>query len=952
MILGPFLFLAPLALLGLIALPVIWWLLRATPPMPKEAELPSLRLLDGVNPRDETPARTPWWILLLRLCAAAFAMIGLAQPVYAPGAGTRQDDQGALLIVVDDGWQSGPRFSELVDAARSSLDTVDRDTPLHLMTTAPRALPFDPAERASRTEMSQRLAGLEPQAWAADHADALLRMEASGLKPGRILWATSGLGSGDTERFANALAALAPVSIYAATPRNAFAITGLTADAKGALATLARAIPNTETSIYVSALSRDGTAIATAEARFDEGELLGGARFDIPPTAMARADRFRIAGAQGASAIWLWDSDARRPRVSLVSEGEMSQPLLSDLHYVRRALAPFSLLDEGRLADVLTAEPDAIILTDIGQIPEVDADALTAWVEAGGTLIRFAGPRLAAQGDNLTPVPLRRASRALGGALAWDDPQSLAPFAQSSPFYGLPLPGDATVRQQVLASPVPDIDRKTWARLEDGSPLVTAAPLGTGTLILYHITAGPDWSDLPYSGVFVEMLRRSISAGRGQRIETKDGLYAPMLVLNGYGLLEAPSDIAAPLKGADFTGLTPSQAHPPGFYEGPAGTRALNTAEAYTPAPIAKWPASATLLGDAEARTFPLAGLLISIALVLIAIDLFVALGTAGRLPNPRRAARQRAASVLLLIGLAGLGLQTDALAQDIKPLSPEARALEAALTLRFGYVLTGDQETDKRVREGMSTLSLTVAQRTSVTPEEPHALDIETVDLELYPLIYFAVPEGAAPLSSAAIARLNAYIRTGGALVIDTRNGSSLGVESDFSGLKTLLEGLDAPALAPVPRDHVLTRSFYLLDGFAGRYANRRLWIEASTINPGERRGDGVSGLFVGDADWASAWAGDERGRALYSVDGGQRAREYALRFGINLVMHVLTGNYKEDQVHLPILLERLGEAPPPDTFPETPEEEPEQLVPDQNLRDIIDGLRNRPDQRSEPDE
>lgn len=926
MTLGPFLFLAPWALIGLIALPIIWWLLRATPPMPKEADLPSLRLLDGVEPREETPAQTPWWILLLRLTAAALAMIGLAQPIYAPGADTRETDQGALLIIVDDGWQSAQRFSELIDAARSSLDTVDRDTSLHLLTTAPRNLPVDPALRLSRQDMNQRLAGLDPQAWRVDHIAALERLEASGLKPGRILWASSGLETDGTAAFADALVALAPLSIYAAPPRSAFAITGLTADAKGALATLSRASTNTQATIYVSALSRDGTAIATAEAQFDEGSLSGGARFNVPPTALSRAERFRITGAQGASAVWLWDSAARRQRVSLVSEGESAQPLLSDLHYVRRALSPFSLINEGTLSDVLTAEPDAIVLTDIGQIPDEEATALTEWVEAGGALIRFAGPRLAAQGDNLTPVPLRRSSRALGGALAWDEPQNLAAYAQTSPFFGLPVPDNAQVNQQVLASPVPDIDRKTWARLEDGSPLVTAAPLGAGTLILYHVTAGPDWSDLPYSGVFVEMLRRSIAAGKGQRIDTEDGLYAPNLVLDGYGLLVPPSDLAAPLKVTDFAETAPSEIHPPGLYQGPAGTRALNVADNYTPVPVTDWPAAATLLGDAQARTFPFAGLMLGLALILIAIDLFVALGTAGRLPTSgkqgsgKQNAGKQTAAALLVIGLMGMVFPFEALAQPASELSAEDRAIEAALELHFGYVITGDADNDKRAREGMTTLSRVTAQRTSVAPKEPHGLDLETSPLELYPLIYFGVPEGAAPLSATAISRLNTYIRTGGALFIDTRNGSSLGVGSDFSSLKSLLEGLDAPALAPVPKTHVLARSFYLLDDFPGRYANRRLWIEASTITPGARRGDGVSGLFVGDADWASAWAGDERGRALYSVDGGNKGREFATRFGINLVMHVLTGNYKEDQVHLPILLERLGEAPPEDNSPQLP--------------------------------
>ena len=945
MTLGPFLFLAPWALVGLIALPIIWWLLRATPPMPKEADLPSLRLLDDIEEKEETPEQTPWWLLLLRLAAAALAMIGLAQPVYAPGADSREADRGALLLVIDNGWQSAPRFGELVTAARARLDTIDRDTPLHFMTTAPRTLSFDPAQRTSRRELIQRLNGLEPAAWAADHEDALKRLIDSGLNPGRILWLSSGMESGASSAFAEGLLELAPLSIFAARPRTPFAITALSADAKGALATVARANIEANGQAYVSALSRDGTAIATAEITFEDGQLIGGARFDVPPTALSRSARFRITGVQGAGAVWLWDSAARRQRVSLVSEGEHAQPLLSDLHYVRRALAPFSILSEGNLKDVIEGEPDAIVLTDIGQIPPAEAEALAIWVEGGGALIRFAGPRLAAQGDKLTPVPLRRSSRALGGALAWDEPQKLAPFSSNSPFVGLPIPGDITIRQQVLASPVPEIDRKTWASLEDGSPLVTAATLGAGSIILYHVTAGPDWSDLPYSGLFVEMLRRSIAAGKGRRNVDDGGLYAPQSILNGYGLLEAPSDVAAPLDATEFASAIISETYPPGIYQGPTGTRALNIADDYEPQPISNWPAGANLLGDAEARSFPLAGSFIGLALFLLAIDVCVALGLAGRLPLLGRSIAT--ASVLLICvnaySVPPASAQQEQLDEKYEDLDP---ALIGALELQFGYVITGDAENDKRSKEGMEGLSLVIRQRTSVAPHEPVGINLESDPLEFYPLIYFGVTETTPALSAQAISRLNAFIRNGGALVIDTRNGSSLGVESDFSSVQSLLEGLDTPALAPVPSDHVLTRSFYLLDSFGGRYADRRLWIEASTIRPGERRGDGVSGIFVSDADFVSAWASDERGRALYSVDGGNKSREYAMRFGINLIMHVLTGSYKEDQVHLPILLERLGEEPPEDLFPED-SDEPE-ANPDPSPRsfdDLLEELQNRND-------
>ncbi len=917
MTLGPFLFLAPLALVMLVALPIIWWILRATPPMPQEAALPSLRLLDGVEPSEETPAHTPWWILLLRLAAAALAIIGLSGPIYAPGTTADAGEDGPLLIVIDDGWTSAPRWGELVDAARANLETVSRDTPIHLLTTAPRGRAFDPATRTDRQDMAQRLTSLDPSPWAIDHADALARLDASGLSPQRIFWASSGMSGPRTsskaedaltltgEAFAAALAARAPLTIYAAPPRTAMAITGLDIDATGALATLVRAQTTAEADVFVSALSRDGTGIATATASFGAGSATTGARFTLPPAALSRADRFRIAGVEGAGALWLWDSAARRPRIGLVSDGEATQPLLSDLHYVRQALAPFALIEEGTLETLVLAAPDAIIMTDIGEIPEAGLGTLTDWVSGGGALIRFAGPRLAAQGDKLTPTPLRRASRALGGALAWDEPQSLAPFAPNSPFAGLQIPADAKVRQQVLARPAPDLDEKTWARLEDGSPLVTAAPLGSGMVVLYHVTAGPDWSDLPYAGVFVEMLRRSISAGQSQTIANAEGLYAPQRVLDGFGRLVPPSDLAAPISAADFPETRPSETHPPGLYQGPAGSLALNAARDYVPEPITNWPAGATLLGDAEARALPLAGLALGLAVLLVAIDLLIALATAGRLSHTRNA---RTAALLMAISLpltTPLNIEPSAQAQILS----EEELANPALAMRFGYILTGDTDTDTRVREGLTGLSRYLTDRTSVSPAPPDAVDPETSPLELYPLIYLAIPETAGVLSPRAIANLNAYMRTGGALILDTRNGTSAGGESDFSSLQTLLAGLDAPSLAPVPPDHVVTRSYYLIDSFQGRYSNRKLWIDASTITPGERRGDGVSSLFVGDADWVSAWASDERGRALYGVDGGKLQREYALRFGINLAMHILTGNYKEDQVHLPTLLERLGQ-------------------------------------------
>ena len=120
------------------------------------------------------------------------------------------------------------------------------------------------------------------------------------------------------------------------------------------------------------------------------------------------------------------------------------------------------------------------------------------------------------------------------------------------------------------------------------------------------------------------------------------------------------------------------------------------------------------------------------------------------------------------------------------------------------------------------------------------------------------------------------------------------------------------------MPHDHVLTRTFYLLQDFPGRWADSPVWVEASP-DPQEVEGlpfrnlnDGVTPVVIGGNDWAAAWAVQESGQPMFPVGrgiAGERQREMALRFGINLIMYVMTGNYKSDQVHVPALLDRLGQ-------------------------------------------
>jgi hypothetical protein len=238
---------------------------------------------------------------------------------------------------------------------------------------------------------------------------------------------------------------------------------------------------------------------------------------------------------------------------------------------------------------------------------------------------------------------------------------------------------------------------------------------------------------------------------------------------------------------------------------------------------------------------------------------------------------------------------------------------------MTLGYVLTGDETTDTVSRLGLIGLGRVLALRTAVEPGEPAGVDITKEEIAFYPVLYWPVPEDAAPLAAAAVAKIDAYMKQGGMIIFDTRDFGKGGMEGyNLAGggvaLQRLLSALDLPRLEPVPENHVLTKSFYLLKRFPGRWDGGELWVEASDEDPDEserkaRRADGVSSILITSNDFASAWALDDRGRPLYPTVGGENQREMAFRAGVNIVMHALTGNYKADQVHVPALLERLGQ-------------------------------------------
>jgi hypothetical protein len=480
----------------------------------------------------------------------------------------------------------------------------------------------------------------------------------------------------------------------------------------------------------------------------------------------------------------------------------------------------------------------------------------------------------------------------LGGALSWAEPAGVAQFSANSPFAGLSVPDEVKVNRQVLAEPSAELSSHTWAALADGTPLVTEAVRGAGRIVLFHVTANADWSNLPLSGLFVDMLRRLVALSAGVAPTSDSAVLAPAETLDGYGLLGDPPQAATGLPANEVATTPASARHPPGLYGPENGRRALNlggnlpelrAAPAVTGAQVEDYAATAP--------EHALGPPLLAAAVVLLALDMLIALGLRGLL-RP-----SRVGVTILLLGLMAV---------------PGAHALETntnpALATRLGYIVTGDAQLDSVSRAGLEGLSDYVNRRTAATLAEPDAVEPGRTDLSFYPLLYWPITAGAQALAPDQAAALNDYMSRGGIILIDTRDsGSGAGfAPGTESALQRVGQGLVVPPLAPLTTEHVLARAFYLLQDFPGRYTGDTVWVQRDQ----DRANDSVSPVIIGGNDWAAAWAVDGAGRNPYAViPGGARQRTIAYRFGVNLVMYALTGNYKGDQVHVPAILQRLGQ-------------------------------------------
>ena len=396
----PLAFTIPFALVALAGLPVLYVLLRVTPPRPERVPFPPLKLILDLRPKDETPANTPWWLLLLRLALATLVILAMAGPIWNPTSiGTK--GSGSLLVALDTGWAAAPTWERRVIAATQRIEAARQQS-----RTVAVAATSDGGKDVIATDPAtalERLHALAPLPYAPDRmalAGAIGRF-VKAHPDTTVVWLSDGLERGAGRAFAQALAALPVKTILISDERPVLAITDPRNDGdKLAVRVLRSAAGAAGRRGIVRALDMKGLTIGEAPFVFAKGDAVD-ATFDQPIELRNQIARLEVTGTRSAGAVTLLDSRWKRRSVGIVSgdTADTAQPLLAAAYYLRKALGPFADVHEPKpgtpdpIGTMLDEHVTVLILADFGHYHRADPrppDGLGRFWWLAGALRRHA----------------------------------------------------------------------------------------------------------------------------------------------------------------------------------------------------------------------------------------------------------------------------------------------------------------------------------------------------------------------------------------------------------------------------------------------------------------------------------------------------------------------------------------------------------------------------------
>lgn len=572
-------------------------IMRSVPPRPKEEDFPFIRLLFDLDSDEQEADKMPWWQRAVNYGAVSAIAIAAAGPHLnqAPSF----EGEGPVLIAVDNGFASAPdwqmRVEEMTNIIRHAHN---QDREIIILPTARPETGGNVGHSGSMQAAAalDYLHAMEPQSWSINHGQSTVALEAIEMDLSAAYWLSNGLEGPNTTSFAVELGNRAPLTVIENSEQHPVLLMMEPQFENGDYRiTVKRSEIEEAQTLSISAYNESHVLITRQDLVFEEGASEASIVFESDSASangirLNDVFRFAIDREQGAGTTALVDEKWKPRSVGLVVQNQFDvQSLLGEARFINAALGPHVDLYQGGIEALIdSGDVSVLVIPDAVTINDISRAKLEAWVESGGTLLRFAGPNMARaehKNDPLLPVDLRRGTRSLNeGVAAARDIGHIENFAENSPFVGVEIDENINIERQILAQPGPDTDSKIWASLADGTPLVSADSLGQGKVVLVHTSANTRWGDLSLSPMFIDLMLGVVQQSNSVQ-DTSDyqlPMMPPISVLDGFGDLEAPITTVEPISQSVVDVQDMGPLHPPGFYGNTVTRYAYNISDTIT----------------------------------------------------------------------------------------------------------------------------------------------------------------------------------------------------------------------------------------------------------------------------------------------------------------------------------------------------------------------------------
>ncbi|OUU61753.1 MAG: hypothetical protein CBC22_06885 [Alphaproteobacteria bacterium TMED62] len=885
------------ALFGLMIAPLIWIIVKSFPPIPKNYNFSSLYLLQNINYNSSKNDKTPLWLLIFRLFFFILIVLFFSKPHIKNSESLNTKKFDKYVIIADIGWSMANdwiKFKKIVsniskEAERNNKNIIFYHSSLK---NYKNAVTFKSSE--SITAYLKNLSPL-PIKFKESYLKYLLENE-SVFKNSKLFLISSIY---DFENFSdhlknyNFIKKNSSQHFFINPVETLLAINKLEINQNKIICKITRiGKSDFEQNFYLNVYTINDELIYKDSHTINAEDRLNVVNLSFPIELINQIKYIEIVGQNHAGAKYYFDDFSKKKNIAILSDNEFykESPLLSPIYYLNKSLDTKHFLTISTIDKIINQNYSTIIVPETIKISNELENNLNSWLLNGGTLIRFAGQSLVGQKSDFLPFQDSLGTiRSIDGQLTINKNLYISEFQKNSIFFGLKIPSDITIMRQLIFNEISD-KVNILAKLNDDTPLVSMRNIGQGKIILFHIGANNNWSDLPISSLFPEMLNRVLLFSKYKSSTNLEGLNLTK-ELDGFGNLIQTKKIINVNTFNEIKNSQPSMIIPPGKYENDQISVALNLSTNI----INPYSEKASKYNSITDYSFndikDLSPVILKILLTMFILDILITIMIKNNISFYAYLNRGSNLIFLLLFPLVFFHFESS-----------------NANDTYLAYIKIKNKEINEISENGLNNLKNLLSARTAISPKGVIGLDLIYDDIFSYPLIYWPLTKNLLKIKKVELKKINNYINNGGIILFDVIgfSRSSLNLkDNEFKAIRNFLSSIEVKTLTVLPKNHTLTKSFYLLKKFPGKWDNRVLLIENNNLE----YKDGVSSIILGFNDWAKAWSLDKNNIPLFPlVPGGERQRELSYRFGINIVMYSLTGNYKSDQIHSKSILNRLS--------------------------------------------